>query len=107
MMYDSIMKKKIPESHYRASRICRALGNPTAYEVLNLLKNQKQTPEELANMLGLHIATVSQVLRVLRNLDLVRYEVHWRQHIYWIKVDTVKRVMQDLERLVADIEAQK
>jgi len=97
------MKKKIPENRYRASRICRALGNPTAYEVLALLREKRMTPEEIANA---DIATVSQVLRVLRNLDLVRYEVHWRQHLYWIKTDVVKRVMQDLERLVDVIEKQ-
>lgn len=100
------MKKKIPENRYRASRICRALGNPTAYEVLTLLQEKKRTPEELSNTLGLNIATVSQVLRVLRNLDLVRYEVNWRQHLYWIKVDGVKLVMHDLERLVRVIEKQ-
>ena len=101
------MKKKIPENRYRASRICRALGNPTAYEVLTLLREGKKTPEALANFLGVSIATVSQVLRVLRNLDLVRYEVKWRQHIYWLKSDVMKRVMQDLERLVSVIERQK
>ena len=82
------------------------MGNPTAYEVLTLLRNEKKTPEELAGALGVSVATVSQVLRVLRNLDLVRYEVKWRQHIYWIKADVVKRVQQDLERLVDVIEKQ-
>jgi DNA-binding transcriptional ArsR family regulator len=98
------MKQKIPEIRYRASRICRALGNPTAYETLTLLRSHKRTPEELASLLGVNVATVSQVLRVLRNLDLVRYEVKWRQHIYWIKASGVKTVMRDLERLVASIE---
>ncbi len=100
------MKKKMPENRYRASRICRALGNPTAYEVLTLLRDKQRTPEEIASILGLHIATVSQVLRVLRNLDLVRYEVQWRQHLYWLKSDFVKQVMRELERLVAVIEKQ-
>jgi DNA-binding transcriptional ArsR family regulator len=98
------MKQKIPEIRYRASRICRALGNPTAYEVLTLLRAQKRIPEELADLLGVNVATISQVLRVLRNLDLVRYEVRWRQHIYWIKASGVKTVMRDLERLVASID---
>ena len=94
----------MPENRYRASRICRALGNPTAYEVLTLLREEKRTPEQLARLLGVSVATVSQVLRILRNLDLVRYEVNWRQHTYWIKADIVKRVMTDLERLVVTIE---
>jgi len=82
------------------------MGNPTAYEVLTLLGDKRMTPDELAASLGVSIATVSQVLRVLRNLDLVRYEVNWRQHLYWIKSGVVRRVMQDLERLVSVIETQ-
>jgi DNA-binding transcriptional ArsR family regulator len=100
------MKARIPENRYRASRICRALGNPTAYEVLVLLRQKRMAPEEMADVLGVNIATISQVLRVLRNLDLVRYEVRWRRHLYWIKTDVVKRVMQDLERLVDVIDTQ-
>lgn len=107
MIYNDFMKKRIPETRYRASRICRALGNPTAYEVLTLLAGQRRTPEELASMIGVNVATVSQVLRVLRNLDLVRYEVKWRHHEYWIKANAAKTVMKDLEKLVAVIESQK
>ncbi|UCG31378.1 MAG: winged helix-turn-helix transcriptional regulator [candidate division WOR-3 bacterium] len=99
-------KKRIPENRYRASRICRALGNPTAYEVLTMLQDQKRTPEELSGELGVSISAVSQVLRVLRNLDLVRYEVRWRSHHYWIKTNRVVKVMEALERLVNIIEHQ-
>jgi DNA-binding transcriptional ArsR family regulator len=97
-------KKKIPEVRYRASRICRALGNPTLYETLYLLHKEKRTPEELANILGVNLATVSQMLRVLRDLDLVRYEVKWRTRDYWIKVDRIGSIMQSLERLVKKID---
>lgn len=97
----------IPENRYRASRICRALGNPTAYELLTLLRNQKRTPEELSALLGVSMSTVSQVLRVLRNLDLVRYEVEWRSHLYWMKTTQMTKVMDGLERLVSVIERQK
>jgi DNA-binding transcriptional ArsR family regulator len=99
-------KKIIPENRYRASRICRALGNPTAYEILTLLRDQKRTPEELSSLLGVSISTISQVLRVLRNLDLVRYEVKWRSHMYWIKSNRVAKVMDVLEQLVGVIERQ-
>ena len=99
-------KKIIPENRYRASRICRALGNPTAYEVLTLLRDQRRTPEELASLLGVSVSTISQVLRVLRNLDLVRYEVKWRSHLYWIKSKRVTKVMDFLEQLVDVIEHQ-
>jgi len=100
-------KKKIPEVHYRASRICRALGNPTAYELLHLLKKEKRTPDQLAVLLGVSLPTISQVLRVLRDLDLVRYEVKWRTHEYWIKTNAVPAALAGLERLVKVVEAMK
>jgi len=96
--------KKIPESHYRASRICRVLGNPTTYEILHILKTGRKTPEELARALGVSLPTVSQVLRSLRNLDLVRYEVKWRRRIYWIKTEVIIAVMGTLEQLIKRIE---
>lgn len=102
-----MVKKKISEIHYRASRICRALGNPTAYETLHLLRAGKRTPDQLAALLGVSLPTVSQVLRILRDLDLVRYEVQWRNRHYWIKTSSVPAVMTGLERLVKVVEAMK
>lgn len=96
-------KKRIPEHRYRASRICRALGNPTAYEAMHLLSSGKRCPAELASRLGVSIPTVSHVLRALRDLDLVRYEVTWRQRAYWLKATAMKDLMAKLETLVGSI----
>jgi DNA-binding transcriptional ArsR family regulator len=96
-------RKKIPEHRYRASRICRTLGNPTAYEILHLLARKKHSPAELAHLLGISIPTVSHVLRAFRDLDLVRYEVTWREHTYWLKTPQAGKIMDDLEKLVLAI----
>jgi DNA-binding transcriptional ArsR family regulator len=96
-------KKKIPEVHYRASRICRVIGNPTAYEILHILKQGEKTPGELAQILGLSFPTISQVLRSLRQIDLVRYDVKLRGRFYWVKEDTVLDVMKMLENVVKKI----
>ncbi len=96
-------KKKIPEIRYRASRVCRVLANPTAYEMLHILQKGKKTPSELAELLGVRIATVSAALKSLRQLDLVRYEVKFRERVYWIKEETITSVMQILEELVKKI----
>ena len=101
------MKKKIPEQRYRASRICRALGNPTAYQILHILEKGRQTPAQLAHKLGLSIPTISAVLRTLRDLDLVRYEVKWRQRHYWLKTEEIIMSMRQLERTVKKIEAMR
>ncbi|UCG91742.1 MAG: winged helix-turn-helix transcriptional regulator [candidate division WOR-3 bacterium] len=100
-------KKKIPEIRYRASRICRVLGNPTAYETMNILKKGKKTPHELAHILGVSLPTISHVFRSLRQLDLVRYDVKFRERIYWIKEETIVAVMQILENMVKKIKTKE
>ncbi|KPJ70596.1 hypothetical protein AMJ52_09745 [candidate division TA06 bacterium DG_78] len=100
-------KKKIPEVHYRASRVCRVLGNPTAYEMLHILTRGQKTPSELAQILGLSVPTVSAVLRSLRQLDLIRYDVKYRERFYWVKDKTVLAVMETLEHLVKRIKTKE
>ena len=97
------MAKKIPELHYRSSRICRVLGNPTAYETLKLLHRKKMHPTELARKLGLSPATVSVMLRQLRQLDLVRYVTVQKGKQYFIKDETILDVMKAIEHLVTRI----
>ncbi len=98
-------KKKIPENHYRASRICRVLGNPTAYEILCILKKGKRKPTDLARQLGIHISTISHALKTLRNLDLIRYEVRLNERIYWIKEETIISVLEILDSSIKKIKA--
>ncbi len=100
-------KKKIPELRYRASRICRVLANPTAYEILHILKKGAKKPIELAEILGVHISTVSHVLKSLRQLDLVRYDVKFRERVYWIKEDAIVSVMIKIEDLVKKIKTKE
>ncbi len=100
-------KKRIPELRYRASRICRVLANPTAYEILHILKKGAKTPIEIAEILGVTISTVSHVLKSLRQLDLVRYDVRFRERVYWIKEEKILSVMSDLEEMVERIKTRE
>ncbi|UCC10936.1 MAG: winged helix-turn-helix transcriptional regulator [candidate division WOR-3 bacterium] len=101
------MRRKIPELHYRSSRICRVLGNPTAYETLKLLHRRKMHPSELAQKLGLSLQTISAVLRQLRQLDLVRYVTEQRGKRYFIKDETIIDVMKNIEHLVSRIRSKE
>ena len=93
----------MPEIEYRASRICRILGNPTAYKIIKLLLKTKMSPSELAEKIGLSLPLVSLTLRTLRNIDLVRYETKGNERIYWLKDESVSRVCSVLERLVVQM----
>jgi len=91
------------ETAYRASRVCRILGNPTAYQVIKLLLNRPKTPGELADEIGVSVTTISDVLRHLRNIDLVRYEVRTNERIYWIKDASVSTITKWLENFVRNM----
>ncbi len=85
------------ETHYRASRLCRVLGNPTAYQILKILCKRRKTPSELAKQIGLSIRTVSDTLRQLRQVDLVRYDTLKKNKIYFLKDNLLKRIFAILE----------
>lgn len=101
------MRKKIPELHYRSSRICRVLGNPTAYEILKVLSKSRKRPSEIAADFGLSLPTTCAALRSLRQLDLVRYETTREGRLYFIKDETVLSAMNQIEYLVKRIKTQE
>ena len=99
------MRKKNPELHYRSSRICRVLGNPTAYEILKSLGKSRKRPSEIAADFRLSLPTICAALRSLRQLDLVRYETVRDGKLYFIKDDTVLAIIDQIECLVKRIES--
>ncbi len=97
------MRKKIPETQYRGSRLCRVLGNPTAYQVIRLLAKGKATPSEMAREIGLSLSTICCTLRSLRNIDVIRYEIIYRNKICFLKDPTVIRIIRDIEHFVRNM----
>jgi DNA-binding transcriptional regulator GbsR (MarR family) len=95
------MRRKMPETQYRASRVCRVLGNPTAYQIVKSLYGSRKKPNEIAEKLGISQTLVSQTLRIMRNVDIVRYETKGKEKIYWIKDKSIYGICKTLERFVA------
>ncbi|KPL13832.1 hypothetical protein AMJ74_04515 [candidate division WOR_3 bacterium SM1_77] len=95
-----MMKRKVPELYYRSSRICRVLGNPTAYQILRTLTGGAKTPSAIADELRLSLPTISIALRHLRQIDLVRYENLRAGKAYFIKDNTTVSILNQLELLV-------
>ncbi len=57
------------ELSYRASQLCRVLGNPKAYQILKHLNlHGTATPSELARAVNRSQPTVSVTLRSLREV---------------------------------------
>ena len=91
------------ERDYRQSRICRLLGNPTAYRILALLQDGSRVrPSAIANRLGISLPLASLTLRTLRNADLVRYLRKGEAAEYWIKYPAEIRIVTNGLRKLVD-----
>jgi DNA-binding transcriptional ArsR family regulator len=74
------------ELSYRASRLCRLLGNPVVFAIVDTLAAEGVlTPGELAARVQRSGPLVSQHLSRLRLAELVRYETRGRATRYWLK----------------------
>ncbi|MGB7053690.1 MAG: winged helix-turn-helix domain-containing protein [bacterium] len=95
------MRRKMSETEYRASRFCRIMGNPTAYQIVRYLtKKRRSSPTELVERIGLSLQTICDTLRNLRNIDVVRYETINRNKVYFIKDSKIVDILGDIEGFV-------
>lgn len=90
------------EDSYRQSRLCRVLGNPVAFAVVELLvENKELNPSEIARAVGRSVPRVSNVLGALRLADVVRYDSDGKRNYYRLKhPGEVREVLAALSRLV-------
>ncbi|HEY2991079.1 MAG TPA: winged helix-turn-helix domain-containing protein [Candidatus Binatia bacterium] len=90
------------EQSYRQSRLCRLLGNPMAFAVVQLLaENKNLTPSEIARAIGRSVQRVSTLLGGLRVAEVVRYEHDGRRNQYRLKhPGEIRGILAALSRFV-------
>ena len=90
------------EDSYRQSRLCRLLGNPVAFAVVELLaENKELNPSEIARAVGRSVPRVSNVLGALRLADVVRYDSDGKRNYYRLKHPReIRQVLAALSRAV-------
>jgi len=92
----------VKEDSYKQSRLCRLLGNPVAFAVVELLaENKELNPSEIARAVGRSVQRVSTVLGALRLADVVRYDTDGKRNRYRLKHSSeVRNVLASLSRFV-------
>jgi len=92
----------VEEDSYRQSRLCRLLGNPIAFAVVQLLaENKELNPSEIARTVGRSVRRVSTVLGALRLAEVVRYDTDGKRNLYRLKhPNEVRGVFAALSRFV-------
>ncbi len=97
------------EAAYRQSRLCRLLGNPLAYAIVQVLaENKELTPSAVAKAVGRSISRVSHVLGALRLAEIVRYETNGRHARYRLKHPReVRQILSALSQFVTSASRSK
>jgi len=92
----------VEEDSYKQSRLCRLLGNPVAFAVVELLaENKELNPSDIARAVGRSVPRVSNVLGALRLADVVRYDSDGKRNYYRIKHPSeIRQVLAALSRAV-------
>lgn len=89
------------ETVEEASRIFKALGDPTRIRMLYLLSQEECSVNHIAEVLGLTQSAVSHQLSFLRNLRLVRYRREGNSFYYTYDdehvVSILKQVINHIE----------
>ena len=90
------------ETAYRQSRLCRLLGNPLAFAIVQALAEYRElSPSVLAKTVGRSLSRVSHVLGALRLAEVVRYETERRRARYRLKHPRqVQRILRALGQFV-------
>jgi len=92
----------VEEGSYRQSRLCRLLGNPVAFAIVQLLaENRELSPSEIARAVGRSVQRVSTVLGALRLAEVVRYNTDGKRNLYRLKHPSeIRSVLSALSRFV-------
>ncbi len=68
----------------RNAQIYKVLANPIRLEILNIIKTKEATVDEIAKIIGVRIANISQHLAILRYLKLVKYRKNGKSVYYQV-----------------------
>ncbi|MBF8437168.1 winged helix-turn-helix transcriptional regulator [Halanaerobiaceae bacterium Z-7014] len=109
MIIELLKKKELDEDVYqRLSDIFKALSDPTRLKIINALRVKELCVCDIQEAVGLSTSAVSHQLRILRNLDLVKYRKEGRQAIYSLADEHVLALFsQGLEHVLESIPEKK
>lgn len=93
---------RFPTADYHLSLICHALSHPARIQILRkLVKEKKCSAKQIHNGLPLSKNTVSQHLKVLRDMNIIHCEQVYPTVFYWLN-DSLPQTSDSIVRMVMD-----
>ena len=87
------------ETEKRTVSIFKALGCPTRYKMIQLLSQKPLCTSELADLLNKTAPTISKHLKILRDLDIIRYYTVSNNVFYRLKKGKIYDLMKYAEKI--------
>ncbi len=86
------------ETEKRVISIFKALGCPTRFKIVKLLKKGEMCTSEIADNLRKDKSTISKHLKILRDLDIVRYVTSNKYVFYRLKKSNIINLIKYAEK---------
>ena len=91
-----MIEKKELESLTKRAEILKALAHPSRLFIIEALVKKEHCVNELAEMIGSEMPTVSNHLKILRNAGYIGREKRGSQVFYFLACDCVKIILKCL-----------
>ncbi|MGA1790993.1 MAG: ArsR/SmtB family transcription factor [bacterium] len=89
------------KAHYEAqAKIIKAISHPTRLFIVDELKRQERCVNELTQMIGADVSTVSKHLSVLKGAGIVQIDKRGTQIYYQLKVPCILDFMHCVENVL-------
>ena len=92
-----LVKKKIPKSETvnKITKLFSVLSDKTRLKILYSISEEELCVCDIANVLGVSLSAVSHQLRILRNLDLVKFKNEGKMSLYSLCDKDINRLLQE------------
>jgi DNA-binding transcriptional ArsR family regulator len=84
---------KPDETFFKLSAIFKVLGDPTRTKIISALLQEELCVCDLSTLIGLSQSAISHQLRVLRNMNLVKYRKDGRIAYYSLDDDHINSIL--------------
>jgi ArsR family transcriptional regulator len=86
----------------KSMEIFKALGDLTRLKIISCIFNEEKSVNMISRDINLSQSAISHQLRLLREVDIVRYKQNGKERLYYLSDDHVKTIIDQVFRHTED-----
>jgi ArsR family transcriptional regulator len=92
----SYVGEKLMNRNEKSVAIFKALGDMTRIKIIESVYDQEKSVGNISRDIGISQSAISHQLRLLREVDIVRYRQEGKERFYFISDDHVKTIINQV-----------